>query len=104
MLDRMAIGTFTSTNRRRFGASAGAALFTAVTSRKAFSATTSDRKIELFPDDTIGAIRLELHSHFAEHLGTCVHGVYGLAQTRLFPTSTDIVKLQSNICAKWLSS
>lgn len=61
-------------NRRTFLAAGSAAVFTALTPRKGFSATTTSRKLELFPDETIATIRPELHSHFAEHLGTCVYG------------------------------
>ena len=61
-------------NRRTFLTTSGAALFTAITSRKGFGASTAERKIELFPDEAIGTIRPELHGHFAEHLGTCVYG------------------------------
>lgn len=67
-----------TTDRRAFLASSLAAttatLFTALTPRKGFTATTSERTIELLPDETIATIRPELHSHFAEHLGSCVYG------------------------------
>jgi len=63
-----------TTNRRAFLAASGAALFTAITARKGFGSGTVERKIELLPDEQIGPIRPELHSHFAEHLGSCVYG------------------------------
>jgi alpha-L-arabinofuranosidase len=64
-----------TTNRRTFLTSASAALFTALTARKGFGENvTTDRKIELLPDEAIATIRPELHSHFAEHLGSCVYG------------------------------
>ncbi len=62
------------TNRRTFLTASSAALFTALSPPKGFGITTTDRKIELLPGETIATIRPELHSHFAEHLGSCIYG------------------------------
>ena len=63
-----------TTNRRTFLSAASATLFSVLTPRKGFGITTTDHSMELLPDEAIGVIRPELHSHFAEHLGSCVYG------------------------------
>ncbi len=57
--------------RRRFGA---AALFTALTPRRSFPAASEETRLNIRPEAVSGAIRPELHGHFAEHLGTCIYG------------------------------
>jgi alpha-N-arabinofuranosidase len=61
-------------SRRKFTASAGAALFSAVTTRKAFSFAAEEKSINVQVNAEIGKINPELHGHFAEHLGTCTYG------------------------------
>lgn len=60
----------TMLTRRGLGRVAGGAL--AALSGRGASAET--RKISVNLQDEIGTIRPELHSHFAEHLGTCTYG------------------------------
>ncbi len=62
-------------SRRTFArGSASALAFSVLTGKRAFSATTESRSIEIQPDAVIGTIRPELHSHFQEHLGSCTYG------------------------------
>ncbi len=63
-----------SITRRRFTRGAGAALFSVLTSRKAFSEAFPEQLAVVNADVEIGTIRPELHGHFAEHLGSCVYG------------------------------
>jgi hypothetical protein len=42
--------------------------------RAVFSQGAGNRKAIIHADQEIGLIRPELHSHFAEHLGSCVYG------------------------------
>ena len=46
----------------------------AITSRKGFGFAVERRKIAVRAEVEIGAIRPELHGHFAEHLGSCTYG------------------------------
>ncbi len=61
-------------NRRTFTALATAAGLHVLTSRKAAGFQTTKETLTVHPDVAIGTIRPELHSHFAEHLGSCVYG------------------------------
>jgi len=62
-------------SRRAFAQRSVSALaFSAITGKRAFTATTETRSIEIQPDAVIGTIRPELHSHFQEHLGSCTYG------------------------------
>ena len=49
-------------------------MFAAITTRKGFSASATEQKLQISPNDSLGTIRPELHGHFAEHLGSCVYG------------------------------
>src|SRR3989441_7004259 len=64
----------TPISRRRFVSSAGAALASMLTYRKGFSYSQLEQRVNVQVDVEIGAIRPELHGHFAEHLGSCVYG------------------------------
>jgi alpha-L-arabinofuranosidase len=60
---------------RRGLLSGGAALgFYALTGKRVFSAAAEERKLAVNPEASIGTIRPELHSNFAEHLGSCIYG------------------------------
>jgi alpha-L-arabinofuranosidase len=60
--------------RRRLLAGGGAASVAALLPRAVFSQGAGNRKAVIHADQEIGTIRAELHSHFAEHLGSCVYG------------------------------
>ncbi len=60
--------------RRRLIQSAGAASLASLLPRAVFSQGAGARKAVIHADQEIGTIRPELHSHFAEHLGSCVYG------------------------------
>ncbi|MEK7408097.1 MAG: alpha-L-arabinofuranosidase C-terminal domain-containing protein [Acidobacteriota bacterium] len=62
MADRISRRTFT------------AACFSILGSRKASAQSWQDQRVDIHPAVEIGAIRPELHGHFAEHLGTCTYG------------------------------
>jgi alpha-N-arabinofuranosidase len=61
-------------SRRNFTKATAVSLFSVLTQRRAFTAPSEDRRIEVQPEASIGVIRPELHSHFAEHLGSCTYG------------------------------
>ena len=60
--------------RRHFGRAASAASLAALLPRAVFGATAANRKAVVHADQEIGTIRPELHSNFAEHLGSCCYG------------------------------
>ena len=64
----------TSSSRRRFLTGTGAALFSAVTSRKGFGYQAQEQRVTVHAGVEIGTIRPLLHGHFAEHLGSCTYG------------------------------
>jgi alpha-N-arabinofuranosidase len=67
--------TMTSTlSRRRLIQAAGSASLASLLPQSVFSQGAGDRKVVIHADQEIGVIRPELHSHFAEHLGSCVYG------------------------------
>ena len=63
-----------SLSRRQFARTAGAALVSVVTARKAFSQPPREQRITVHAAVEIGTIRPDLHGHFAEHLGSCIYG------------------------------
>src|SRR5512138_3216257 len=76
----------TSLTRRGFAIGAGAAVFSAITSRKGFSAQTQDQKVEVNAGAEIGVINPLLHSHFSEHLGSCIYGGLWVGRNSKIPT------------------
>jgi alpha-N-arabinofuranosidase len=60
--------------RRHFARTAGATLFSVITTRKGVGWQSREQKLEIDAGATIGTIQPELHSHFAEHLGSCTYG------------------------------
>jgi alpha-L-arabinofuranosidase len=63
-----------SLTRRGFAMGVGAAVFSAITVRKSFSAPTQEQKVGVNAGAEIGVINPFLHSNFAEHLGSCIYG------------------------------
>jgi alpha-N-arabinofuranosidase len=63
-----------SLTRRRLIQTTAAASLTSLLPRAVFSQGAGGRKAVIHADQEIGVIRPELHSHFAEHLGSCVYG------------------------------
>ena len=61
-------------SRRKFAIQSATLGFFAITAKKAESAPTEEHRLEVAPEAHIGTIRPELHSHFAEHLGSCTYG------------------------------
>jgi len=64
----------TGFTRRHFARAGAAAGLTALLPRGVFAAPVPNRTAVIRADDEIGLVRPELHSHFAEHLGSCVYG------------------------------
>ncbi|HEY1219867.1 MAG: alpha-L-arabinofuranosidase C-terminal domain-containing protein [Bryobacteraceae bacterium] len=64
----------TGFTRRQFARAGAAAGLTAVLPRGAFGSPAPNRKAVIRADVEIGLVRPEFHSHFAEHLGSCVYG------------------------------
>src|ERR1700758_4786317 len=60
-------------SRRRFAQAAAAASLSGWIPRIA-AAPAAGQKVTVLADSDIGAVRPEFHSHFAEHLGSCVYG------------------------------
>ncbi len=65
------MATFT---RRGFTLTASAVCFSVLTSRKAFTFPSEEKRLEIHSGEEVGRIRPELHGHFAEHLGSCIYG------------------------------
>ncbi|HYW46981.1 MAG TPA: alpha-L-arabinofuranosidase C-terminal domain-containing protein [Bryobacteraceae bacterium] len=61
-------------NRRQFARTTAAASLAALLPQGVFSNTSAGKKAVVHADDEIGVVRPEFHSHFAEHLGSCVYG------------------------------
>jgi len=64
----------TCLTRRGFALSAGATLFSVITSRKGFSAQSQEQRVVVHPAVEVGVVNPLLHGSFAEHLGSCVYG------------------------------
>src|SRR6185369_16191223 len=63
-----------SLTRRRVIQTAATASLGSLLPRAVFSQGAGNRKAVVHADQEIAVIRPELHSHFAEHLGSCVYG------------------------------
>ena len=63
-----------SITRRHLIQTTAAASLASLLPRAVFSQGAGNRKAVIHADQEIGVIRPELHSHFAEHLGSCVYG------------------------------
>src|SRR3974390_3744578 len=61
-------------NRRQLVRAGAAASLAALLPRGVVGNTNSARKAVVVADQEIGTVRPEFHSHFAEHLGSCVYG------------------------------
>ena len=64
----------TGFTRRQFARAGATAGLAALLPRGVFSAPTVNRHALIHAEDEIGLVRPEFHSHFAEHLGSCVYG------------------------------
>ncbi len=60
--------------RRQFARAGAAASLAALLPRGVVGNTASAKKVAIHADREIGLVRPEFHSHFAEHLGSCVYG------------------------------
>src|SRR3954463_12018803 len=60
--------------RRGLLVGAGATAAAVLTARRGVSSPAADQNVSIDLAKETGAIRPELHGHFAEHLGTCVYG------------------------------
>src|SRR5579872_1322796 len=60
-------------SRRHFAQAAAAASITSLLPRIGASPAAA-QKVNILADSEIGVVRPEFHSHFAEHLGSCVYG------------------------------
>ena len=63
-----------STTRRQFVARATGVSLAALLPQGVFSDSSVAQSVVVRPDSEIGTVRPEFHSHFAEHLGSCVYG------------------------------
>jgi alpha-N-arabinofuranosidase len=61
-------------SRRGLIQTVGAVSLTSLLPRSVFSQGARNRQIVIHADQEIGVVRPEFHSHFAEHLGSCVYG------------------------------
>ena len=60
--------------RRGFLIATSATSAAVLTSRRSFSAPATEQRVSIDLGKETGAIRPELHGHFAEHLGSCIYG------------------------------
>lgn len=69
-------------------------LLTAITAMALVSTTWADDGVQLTVrvNQPGAKINKEIYGQFAEHLGSCIYGVCGLARTHPFLTLTDIGK------------
>lgn len=61
-------------SRRAFARGTAAVPFAALLPRGLFANPATPQKVTVLADAEIGTVRPEFHSHFAEHLGSCVYG------------------------------
>jgi len=61
-------------SRRRLLLGAGATAAAVLTARRGLSSPAAEQTVSVDLAKETGAIRPELHGHFAEHLGSCVYG------------------------------
>ena len=64
----------TRISRRRFAATGAAASLASLLPRGVFSQGTANKNAIVHAGDSIGVVKPEFHSNFAEHLGSCVYG------------------------------
>lgn len=64
----------TGVTRRQFARAGAAAGLAAVLPQRVFGLPAPDRRATIRAGVEIGLVRPEFHSHFAEHLGSCVYG------------------------------
>ena len=88
--------------RRAFTVTAGAALFSAITSRKGFSAPATEENLKIDAGAEIGVIRPELHGHFAEHLGSCTYGGLWVGRNSRIPNVNGYRKQAVDYLKAWL--
>ena len=71
--------------RRQFVRDAAAVSLATLLPGNVFSQAPATQSVVVHPDSEIGLIRPELHSHFAEHLGSCVYGGLWVGQNSSIP-------------------
>jgi alpha-N-arabinofuranosidase len=64
----------TTITRRQFTQRGAALLLTAMVPKGLFGSAQSSKRVVIRADSEIGLVRPEFHSHFAEHLGSCIYG------------------------------
>jgi alpha-L-arabinofuranosidase len=64
----------THVTRRQFASAGAAASLAALLPRNIFSQPGASKKAVIRASEEVATIRPELHSHFAEHLGSCTYG------------------------------
>lgn len=72
-------------SRRRFVRDTAAVSLATLLPGNVFSQAPAAQTVVVHPDSAIGTIRPELHSHFAEHLGSCVYGGLWVGQNSPIP-------------------
>jgi len=60
--------------RRRFAQIGASASLASLLPRGVLGDSSTSKKVIIHTDDGIGTVRPEFHSHFAEHLGSCIYG------------------------------
>jgi alpha-N-arabinofuranosidase len=70
---------------RRQAVRAAAAALAALLPRGVVGNTSAPKKAVIHADQEIGLVRSEFHSHFAEHLGSCVYGGIWVGKTSPVP-------------------
>ena len=57
-----------------------------------FSDASTAQRVTIRADQEIGVVRPELHSHFAEHLGSCVYGGLWVGKNSPIPNTNGFRK------------
>ncbi len=79
--------------RREFACGMGAAAVSLLTSRRSLSFQSVEKRVRIDANVEIGTIRPELHSHFAEHLGSCTYGGLWVGKDSKIPNIDGYRKL-----------
>src|SRR6266702_2600307 len=72
-------------SRRQFVGSTAALSLSALIPRGMLAASSGTQRVIVRTDAEIGVVRPEFHSHFAEHLGSCVYGGLWVGQKSPIP-------------------
>src|SRR5580698_10897552 len=79
-------------SRRHFVRSAVGVSLASLIPRGLIAADSKTERVTVHTGDPIGAVRPELHGHFAEHLGSCVYGGLWVGKNSPIPNTNGYRK------------